>query len=58
MLTSRKRLKSAPSGIRSPIKVKQKQWTNEQMEEMMKAVASGECCINRAALDYGVHVQR
>ena len=53
-LTSRKRSKSAPAVLRSPRKVKRKQWTNEQMEKAMKAVASGECGVNRAALDYGV----
>ena len=36
------------------IKVKRKQWTNEQMKEPLEAVASGETSINQAAKDYGV----
>ena len=56
ILTKRKRVRSAPPVLQSPskrIKVKRK-WTNEQIEETLEAVVSGEISINQATKDYGV----
>ena len=54
-LTSRKRTRSMPIVLRSPrAKVKRKQWTNEQMEQAMSAVRSGQSGVSRVALDHGV----
>ena len=51
VLSKRKQARSAPPVLQSPskIKVKRKQWTNEQMEEALEAVESGEISIN---IDY------
>ena len=57
VLTKRKQARSAPPVLQSPskrIKVKKKQWTNEQMEEALEAVASGETSTNQATKDYGI----
>ena len=55
ILTKRKRSKSAPPVLQSPVKrIKRKQWTNEQMEKALKKVESGETSINQAAKDHGV----
>ena len=56
ILTKRKRSRSAPPVLQSPskkVKVKRKRWTNEQMEEALKAVASG-MGINKAATEHNV----
>ena len=54
-LTSRKHTRSMPIVLRSPrAKVKWKQWTNEQMEQSMSAVRSGQSGVNGAALDHGI----
>ena len=53
-LTKRKRSQLAPASVKLVrVPRKRKQWTNEQMEQAMKAVETGSK-INQAALDHGV----
>ena len=55
ILTKRKRLKSAPPVLHSPVKsTKQKQWTNKQMEDAMVEVISCEAGVTEAAIMYNV----
>ena len=55
ILTKRKRSKSAPPVLQSPLKrIKRKQWTNEHMEKALEKVKSGNTSINQAAKDHGV----
>ena len=55
ILTKRKRSKSAPPALTSPVKrTRRKLWTNEQMERAMDAVRSCKAGINEAARMYNV----
>jgi len=57
VLMKRKRSRSAPAVLHSPVKKSRKQWTNQQMESAMKLVEIARCGVNEAARMYNTHLQ-